>query len=94
MFKRASCLVFVFLLHGCASIKFSANENNEYTMQKSSDACAAGMPSKTLDFLRQEAVKFCAGRKEITEEISTDEVIGIPIIRCAEATLRFRCKLK
>lgn len=82
------------LLAGCSSIVFKEMENDEYAMFKTSDACAAGMPSQTLDYLREEAVKFCAARKEKPKEISSRTTVGIPIVRCADAFLRFRCEPK
>ena len=75
-------------------MKFLAHENDEYTIQKTSDACAVGIPSQTLDFLRQEAIRFCAGRKELVKEISSETVMGIPILRCTEAKLQFSCQPK
>lgn len=82
------------LLAGCSSIAFKEIENDEYTMFKTSDACAAGMPSQTLDYLREEAVKFCAARKEKLKEITSRTTVGIPMVRCADAFLRFRCEPK
>jgi hypothetical protein len=79
---------------GCASVKFHEYENNEYAFFKMSDACAAGIPSVTLDFLRQEAAKFCASRKEKVIELSTSTTIGIPMIRCTDALIKFRCDEK
>lgn len=80
------------LLAGCASSQFTVVGDNEYKVSKMSDACAAGSPSSALEALRQEALKFCAGRKETPVETSSSSEFGIPVIRCASATLTFRCK--
>lgn len=79
------------LLAGCASVQFGVTDDHEYTMHKISDACAAGIPNQTLHFLRQEATKFCATRKEWVVETASETQFGIPLVRCASATLRFRC---
>jgi len=84
----------ILLLTGCSSIIFKEVANDEYAMYKTSDACAAGIPSQTLDFLRDEATKFCAARKEKVREIRAQTTIGIPIVRCADAMLRFKCEEK
>lgn len=85
-------IVVALLLTGCASTQFAVVGDNEYKVSKMSDACAAGSPSSALDALRQEALKFCAGRKETPVETSSSSEFGIPAIRCASATLTFRCK--
>jgi hypothetical protein len=84
----ASTLV---LLGGCAGTQFTTLPNDEYKISRMSDACAAGSPSSALEALRQEAVKFCAGRKESVVETSSSSEFGIPVVRCASATMTFRC---
>lgn len=81
-------------LVGCSSVVFHETGNDEYAMYKVSDACAVGMPSSILDYLRQEANKFCATRKEKVKEISNQTTVGIPIVRCADAMLKFKCESK
>lgn len=81
-------------LVGCSSLVFQETGNDEYAMYKVSDACAAGMPSSVLDYLRQEANKFCATRKEKVKEITSQTTVGIPMIRCADAMLKFKCESK
>jgi hypothetical protein len=88
---RAAILVMLVLLAGCMSTKFAALPNDEYKISRMSDACAAGSPSSALDALRQEAVKFCAGRKETVVETSSSSEFGIPAVRCASATMTFKC---
>jgi len=91
IFKTIISVIAFSFLGGCASVSFYANDKNEYAMHKVSDACAVGMPSITLDFLRQEAIKFCASRKERVEELDSKTTVGIPAIRCTDATLKFKC---
>lgn len=81
----------ILFLSGCASVNFKALDNDEYEFSKVSDACAAGIANSTLDFLKFEANKFCALRKEKFFEISSDTITGIPFFRCAEASLKFKC---
>ena len=88
---RITILALLAVLAGCVSARFSVVGENEYQLTKMSDACAIGMPSLALANLREEAMKFCAGRKEAPIEIETKTHVGIPAIRCASATLRFRC---
>lgn len=80
------------LLSGCASTQFLVVGKDEYRLTKMSDACAIGNPSSLLNYLRDEALKFCAGRKEMPVEITSDSEMGIPAIRCTSATLTFRCE--
>lgn len=76
---------------GCASTQFSLVGENEYRLSKASDACAIGSPDSVLAHIRQEAVRFCAGRKEAPVELSAETTMGIPAIRCTSATITFRC---
>lgn len=78
-------------LSGCAGSQFRMSGPNEYTLSKMSDACAIGVPGLVLAQLRDEAARFCGGRKEVAAEISSDSEMGIPILRCTSATLTFRC---
>lgn len=77
---------------GCASTKFSIVGENQYQLARISNGCAAGNPTAVLDQLRDESVKFCAGRKEVPVEIASSTEYGIPVVRCASATLTFSCK--
>ena len=79
------------LMAGCASTQFEVVGKDEYRITRNSDACAAGSPESVLNHLRQEAIKFCAGRKEAPSEIRSSTELGIPVIRCASAELVFRC---
>ena len=79
------------LLSGCASAQFAVVGKDEYRLSKMSDACAIGNPTSLLSFLREEALKFCSGRRESPVEITSDTQMGIPAIRCTSATLTFRC---
>lgn len=85
-------IVSVLLISGCASTQFSTIGKEEYRLSKMSDACAIGAPSSVLSHLREESVKFCAGRKEVPIEIASSSEMGIPYIRCTSATLTFRCE--
>lgn len=85
-------LLMASILAGCATSQFSVVGKDEYKLTKNSDACAAGIPSSVLNHLRDEATRFCAGRKEVPIEIASDTEMGIPVIRCTSATLRFRCE--
>lgn len=78
-------------LSGCVSTQFSLVGKDEYRLTKNSDACAVGNPTSLLNFLREEALKFCSGRKEFPVEIASGTEMGIPAIRCTSATLTFRC---
>ncbi len=80
------------LLSGCVSTQFTSISENEYAFSKMSDACAAGSPTSLLNHLRGEAIKFCAGRKEIPIEISSSTEMGIPYVRCTSGILRFKCE--
>lgn len=82
----------ILTLSGCASAQFSIVGKDEYMLTKMSDACAIGVPNSVLNHLREEATKFCAGRKELPVEITYSTEMGIPAIRCTSATLRFRCE--
>lgn len=82
----------ILTLSGCASAQFSSVGKDEYMLYKMSDACAIGVPSSVLNHLREEATKFCAGRKELPVEITSSTEMGIPVVRCTSATLRFRCE--
>lgn len=73
------------------STRFDVVGKDEYQLSKMSDACAAGTPSLTLDYIRQEAIRFCAARKQVPLELEATTEYGIPVIRCASATLRFQC---
>jgi len=79
------------LLSGCATAQFSVVEKDVYQFYKMSDACAVGVPTSVLNHLKQEAVKFCAGRKEYPFEIESSTEMGIPAIRCTSAKIKFRC---
>lgn len=92
--KKLIALAFVMLLTGCVSTKFAVVGEDEYMLSKSSDACAAGIPSSLLDYLKEESVKFCAVRKEVPVEIESKTEMGIPIIRCTTASFKFTCKKK
>lgn len=93
MLKQFSLVVATaLLLSGCASAQFSLVGKDEYRLTKMSDACAIGSPSSVLNFLREEALKFCSGRKELPVEITSDSETGIPAVRCTSATLTFRCE--
>lgn len=81
----------IFILGGCASSNFSLVGENEYKLAKNSDACAVGAPGSVLEDLRQEAIRFCAGRKETPVEVKATTEYGIPVFRCASAELVFRC---
>ncbi len=81
-------------LTGCASAQFRTLDKDTYQLTKMSDACAIGSPSSVLNHLRMEAEKFCAGRKEIPEEIESSTEMGIPAIRCTSAQLKFKCVSK
>jgi hypothetical protein len=83
--------VIITTLSGCATTEFKTVDKDTYQLSKNSDACAAGAPSSALNHLKMEAEKFCAGRKEIPEEIESSTEIGIPYIRCASAKLTFKC---
>lgn len=89
--KLVAALACLFLA-GCASTEFSVIAQDEYQLYRWSDACAAGSPAAVLDGLRAEAVKFCAARKERPVELAVETQYGIPVIRCADATLRFKCE--
>lgn len=79
------------LAAGCATTDFKDLGDDTYELYRFSDACAAGNPETVLATLRAEAAKFCAARKERPVEVSTETQFGIPIIRCADATLKFKC---
>lgn len=79
------------LLSACATTEFRDLGGDTYELYRFSDACAAGNPETVLATLRAEAAKFCAARKERPVEVSTETQFGIPVIRCADATLKFRC---
>jgi hypothetical protein len=84
-------IVFYLLLNACVSASFKAVGENEYQLTKMSDACAIGSPSSVLNHLNDESIKFCAGRKEKPEILSSDTTMGIPAIRCTSATITFKC---
>lgn len=92
MSKLLASLIAVSILAGCASAQFQVVGNDEYTFSKMSDACAIGSPTSLLNHLREEALKFCAGRKETPVEISSSTEMGIPAIRCTSGILRFKCE--
>lgn len=92
-FVRASAFALL-LLTGCASTQFEVVGQDEYQIYRWSDACAAGSPTAVLEGLRAEALRFCAARKEVPVEVAADTQYGIPVVRCADATLRFRCQPK
>jgi hypothetical protein len=79
------------ILSGCAAAQFSVVGQDEYRIFKNSDLCAGGLPSTVLNEVRQEALKFCAGRKEMPVEISFSSEVGIPYFRCASAEVVFKC---
>jgi len=82
------------LLGGCVAPTQFSVAGDDFTISKMSGACAVGNPASVLEDLRQEAVRFCAGRKEVPKETDTKEVLGIPAVRCASAALTFQCKAK
>lgn len=88
----STAMVSALLLSGCASAQFSLVGKDEYRLTKMSDACAIGNPSALLNHLREESVKFCAGRKEMPVELTASTEMGIPVVRCTSATLTFRCE--
>lgn len=89
---KTSLVFAAVLLTGCASTQFSQVGKDEYRLTKMSDACAVGSPESVLRFLRDEALRFCAGRKEVPVETEASSEMGIPVIRCTSATLTFRCQ--
>ena len=90
---KSTSIAFLLACTACGSTEFSLVGKDEYRLFKMSDACAIGSPASVLAHIRQEAVKFCAGRKEAPVEISATTEMGIPAIRCTSATLTFRCEL-
>lgn len=89
--SRAAPLLLATLITGCAATKFSIVGEDEYRLSKDSSACAAGSPQAVLTELRSEAAKFCAGRKHVPAETGQETEYGIPFLRCASASLTFRC---
>lgn len=85
-------VIFALLLSGCMGTQFSVVGKDEYRLFKMSDACAIGSPSAVLNQLRDESVRFCAGRKEAPVEVKSSTEMGIPAIRCTSAELIFRCE--
>lgn len=79
------------IVAGCANTQFEIIGKDEYRLTRNSDACAAGSPESVLNYLRQEAVRFCAARKESPIEARSTTEYGIPALRCASAELVFRC---
>lgn len=77
---------------GCTTSKFTLLDENEYQLEKMSQACSIGSTDAVLDELREEAVRFCAGRRERPVEIRASKLEPIPAIQCAVATLVFGCK--
>ena len=92
MTKFLATIAALALLAGCATSSQFSTVGEDFKLSKMSGGCAAGSPSAVLEDLRQEALKFCAGRKETPTEVTSTTEIGIPAIRCASASLTFRCK--
>ncbi|MFT6288853.1 MAG: hypothetical protein ACJA09_003618 [Alcanivorax sp.] len=77
---------------GCTpSRNFSASEDDIYSISQSAPLCASVTSSKILEDIRNQAAEFCAGRKEVPVEVSNEMIGGITAVRCASATLRFKC---
>lgn len=91
MYKSYILTLTTLILCGCASSNFKAISENEYELSKMSDACSVGSANSVLNHLREESSKFCAGRKEKPVEIRSESVMAIPALRCASATLVFKC---
>ncbi|MEH6519320.1 MAG: hypothetical protein V7742_21800 [Halioglobus sp.] len=95
MKSRLALVVFVpavLVSIGCTpSRNFSASENDVYSISQSAPLCAAASPSAILEDIRNQATEFCAGRKEVPVEVSHEMTGGITAVRCASATLRFKC---
>src|SRR5438128_708084 len=91
MRKSVQCVALALVTSGCASTKFTVVGKDEYQLSKNSDACAVGSPDSVLRHLRDEAVRFCAGRREVPVETSATTEMGIPAIRCTSAKIIFRC---
>lgn len=82
------------LLTSCASTGVIPTGHDENMISKKSFGGAAGNPNEVLADLYIEANDFCSQKSMQLERISEEPVNGIPFVRTAMATLRFRCVQK
>jgi hypothetical protein len=91
MKKQLATLSLALAMTGCAQMHFQALPDDQFRLTKNSDACVIGSPDAVKGDLWMEAVKLCTLRRESPVEVESSGEYGIPYIRCASASLTFRC---
>lgn len=80
----------VALLAGCSS-GIVQMEENTYMLSEKAGGCGFATASGQEAQAYKKANKFCAAKGMHVETISSTTNKGIPFVRCASATLKFKC---
>jgi hypothetical protein len=86
-----SSLALGLLVAGCASSGVVPADKGSFMLTKVSAACGYGSPDALKTDLYREAGTHCSGQGKQLETVDFAGVQGIPVVRCASATLNFRC---
>jgi hypothetical protein len=89
--KILSALLLIVLFTTSCATGVVPMDKGEFMSSKSSAAGAFGDPQAVLADLYKEANEYCAKTGQSVETISAMSEKGIPFVRPARATLKFRC---
>lgn len=79
------------ILAGCASSGVIPSERGTLMLTKLSTGCGFGSPDLLKGDLYREASEHCAAERKQFETIEFSTTPGMPFVRCASASLQFRC---
>lgn len=82
------------LLVACATPQVKTNEAGNLTLFAQSPACAVGEPGGVQSQLYFQAEEHCRTQNKQVEIVKSEGKAGIPFVRCASATLGFKCVSK
>ena len=79
------------LVAGCASSGVVPADKGSFMLTKVSAACGYGSPEALKTDLYREAGAHCSTQGKQLETVEFTGTQGIPVVRCASASLNFRC---
>lgn len=91
MLTKAITTALAVVIAGCAQTQIAPMGDGEYWVRQESAACAAGVPDAVLMDAHREARALCAAQNAVVKVITEQTEMGIPVIRCTSAEVRFRC---
>lgn len=83
----------ILFLVGCASTGPVPMGQNHYSISKTSAACGFRDAGGVRADLYQEMTAFCTSKSLLPEVLSIEALDGVIGVRCASATVEFRCIL-